>query len=292
MRLSVETYDLVQKFGNEKAFRLLKNAGFAVVDYSLYWDSEGWLMQDDYREKAIYIRNLLDEIGLVCSQTHAPFHSTGGGKKKGIAYGETFDESNPEYLETVRALEVSAILGAEHSVVHTLNTPLDVDVTEYNLPFFRSLVPYAEKFGIKIAIENLFRYNAERKYITRIGTAEEMNTLLAALNSDWFVLLVDTGHANLVGIPPQDLIRSLTPGALRGLHIQDTDSTSDRHQLPFMGKICWDEVIQALKDTGYQGDLTFEINKILEPIPNELAEAALAYSMAVGRHLLDKFNKA
>ena len=44
MRLSVETYDLVQKFGNEKAFKLLKNAGFEVVDYSLYWDSEGWLM--------------------------------------------------------------------------------------------------------------------------------------------------------------------------------------------------------------------------------------------------------
>lgn len=291
MRLSVETYDLVQKFGYEKTFKLLKNAGFGVVDYSLYWDSEGWLMQDDYLEKAIAIRKSLDENGLICSQTHAPFHSAAGNKKKGIAYGEAFDESNPEYLETVRALEVSAILGAEHSVVHTLNTPLDVDLMVYNLPFFQSLLPYAEKFGIKIAIENLFRFNAEKKYVPRIGTAEEMNALLAALDSPWFVLLVDTGHANLVGIPPQDLIRGLTPGALHGLHIQDTDKTSDRHQLPFMGKICWDEVMKALKDTGYKGDLTFEINKILDPIPAELAEAALAYAVAVGNHLIKRFNE-
>lgn len=291
MRLSVETYDLVVKFGYKKTFEMLKNAGFGVVDYSLYWDDEGWLMKDDYKEQAVAIRKALDEAGLVCSQTHAPFHSTGGGKKKGIAYGEAFDESNPEYLETVRALDVSAILGAEHSVVHTLNTPLDVDLMEYNLPFFRSLLPYAEKFGIKIAIENLFRFNAEKKYITRIGTAQEMNALLAALDSDRFVLLVDTGHAKLVGIEPQDLIRELTPGALRGLHIQDTDKTSDRHQLPFMGKISWDAVMKALKDAGYTGDLTFEINKILDPIPGELAEAALAYAYAVGQYLIKRFNE-
>lgn len=291
MRLSIESYHLVEKFGCEKAFRMLKSAGFEAVDYSLYWDLEGWLMQDDYREKALAIRKALDETGLVCSQTHAPFHSMGQVVKKGIVYGETFDESNPAFLETVRAIEVSAILGAEHTVVHNLNTPSDVDLMEYNLPFFRSLLPYAEKFDIKIALENLFRRDANKKFEARLGTAEDMNTLLQKLDSDRFVLLVDTGHARLVNIPPQDLIRGLTPGALRGLHVQDNDQFGDRHQLPFMGDIHWEEVLKALKDVGYQGDLTFEIPKILGPLPDELAEAAITYAAAVGKYLLRRFHE-
>lgn len=291
MRLSVESYHLVEKFGCKKAFQMLKNAGFDAVDFSLYWDMEGWLMQDDYREKAFAIRKALEETGLVCNQTHAPFNSIGMVKKKGIVYGETFDENNPEYLETVRAIEVSAILGAAHTVVHNLNTPFDVDLVEYNLPFFKSLQPYAEKFDTKIAIENLFRRDANNNYEQRIGTAEGMNRLLKSLNSDRFALLVDTGHAILDGLTPQDLIRGLTPGALCGLHVQDTDNTGDRHQLPFMGVIDWDEVLKALKDVGYTGDLTFELPKILAPLPDELVESALAYAAAVGKYLIKRFHE-
>lgn len=291
MRLSVESYHLEQKFGYKKAFEMLKKAGFEAVDYSLYWDLEGWLMEDGYRERAVAIRKALDETGLVCSQTHSPFNSLGQVKKKGIVYGEAFDESNPCYVETIRAMEVSAILGAPHTVIHNLNTPADVDLIEYNLPFFKSLQPYAEKFGIKIAIENLFRGIGGGKFEPRIGTAESMNELLQKLNSEWFVLLVDTGHAVLGGLNPQDLIRGLTPGSVQGLHVQDTDTTSDRHQLPFMGTIHWEEVMKALKDIGYKGDLTFELPKILAPLPDELAEAAVAYAAAVGKYLIKRFEE-
>jgi len=166
-----------------------------------------------------------------------------------------------------------------------------VDIAAYNLPFFKTLQPYAEKFHTKIAIENLFRRDAEGNFVQRIGTAEGMNTLLEKLDSDRFVLLVDTGHAILGGLTPQALIRGLTPGALRGLHIQDTDSTGDRHQLPFMGVINWEEVLKALKDTGYKGDLTFELPKILAPLPDALVENALAYAAAVGKYLIKRFHE-
>lgn len=291
MRLSVETYHLEQKFGYEKAFQMLKKAGFEAVDYSLYWDMEGWLMQDSYRERAIAIRRALDEAGLVCSQTHSPFNSLGMVQKKGIVYGEAFDESNPCFTETVRAFEVSAILGAEHTVVHNLNAPEEVDLVEYNLPFFKSLEPYARKFGVQVAIENLFRKNAGGQYESRIGDPDTMNRLFSRLASEQFVLLVDTGHSRLVNIPPQDMLRGLTSGAVRGLHIQDNDQFGDRHQLPFMGDIDWEAVLQALRDIDYQGDLTFEIPKILAPLPDELAEAAVAYAAAVGKYLIKRFNE-
>jgi len=291
MRLSVESYHLVQKFGHKKAFQMLKKAGFEAVDYSLYWDTEGWLMKDDYRQQALAIRELLDETGLVCSQTHAPFNSLGIIKKKGIVYGEAFDESNPAYLETVRALEVSAILGAEHAVVHNLNVPENEDIMGYNYWFYKSLEYYAEKYHIKIAIENLFRRNAAGEFEPRLGDAAAMNQLLRRLDSDRFVLLVDTGHAHLVGIDPQELIRALTPGSLCGLHIQDLDRTGDRHQLPFMGGIQWDGVMKALQDVGYRGDLTFELPKLLGPIPEELAEPLLAYAVCVGKYLIKRFEE-
>ena len=290
MRLSVETYHLALKFGYEKAFKMLKEAGFDAVDFSLYWENEGWLMKDDYREKAIAIRKLLDEAGLVCTQSHAPFHSVAAGKKKGVVYGEAFDESNPEFLETVRAMEVAAIMGAEHTVIHNLNAPFGIDLMEYNIPFFKSLLPYAEKFGINIAIENLFRRDQDAQYVPRLGSAADMNELIRRLDSDRFVLLVDVGHAKLVNIEPQDLIRELTPGALRGLHIQDTDGRGDRHILPYMGSIRWNQVMEALKKTGYRGDLTFEIPTTLNNTPCELMEATLAYAVSVGKHLISIFN--
>ena len=289
MKLSIESYHLVEKFGYRKAFSLIKAAGFEAVDFSLYYDATHWLLQDDYRERALDIRKALDETGLVCTQTHAPFHSA---IAKGLAYGSQWNEDCPEYLETIRAIEVTAILGAPHTVIHNIKVPEGVDLMEYNLAFYQSFLPYLKKFDTQLAIENMQSKDAETgTFQERIGTAQRMNTLFDRLNSDRYVLLVDTGHAILGGTTPEALIRGLTPGSLRGLHVQDTDATADRHQLPFMGTINWEEVLQALKDTGYKGDLTFEIPKILGPLPDALVESCLAYAATVGKYLIKRFRE-
>ena len=288
MLLATHTYTLVNKFGYEKAFAMIKNAGFDAVDYSLFYDPNRWLLQDDYLEKARAIRKAMDAAGLVCRQTHSPFE--GAKIYRGLEYGDPWTEDCPEYLETIRGLEVSAILGANHTVVHNLETPEGVDIMEYNYQFYKSLQPYAEKFDIKIAIENIFSKDLEKKiFPERIGSAENMNALYKRLNSDRFVLLVDTGHARIANIQPQDLIRELTPGALQGLHIQDTDTTWDRHLPPYASIINWEAVMQALKDTGYQGDFTYEL--AAGSVPDQLAESFLAYTAAIGRYLIKRFNE-
>jgi len=40
MRLSVETYVLHKRYGDERAAEMLKKAGFDSIDYSFYWLAE------------------------------------------------------------------------------------------------------------------------------------------------------------------------------------------------------------------------------------------------------------
>ena len=40
MKISIESYGLVERFGEYKAVDLAKEAGFDAIDYSFYWGNE------------------------------------------------------------------------------------------------------------------------------------------------------------------------------------------------------------------------------------------------------------
>ena len=92
MKLSIESYTLMQKLGDFKGLEAIKKAGFDCVDMSYYWQNENSpLLGDGYKEYAFLLRSHLDELGLACNQAHAPFE---------VKYGETFDFSNPRSSST------------------------------------------------------------------------------------------------------------------------------------------------------------------------------------------------
>ena len=77
MKLTIDTGTLCKKFGEDKAFEMIKNAGFDGVDYSMCGLSEEYNMLDDnYKENAQKTKALLDKYNLVCEQAHAPFSFT------------------------------------------------------------------------------------------------------------------------------------------------------------------------------------------------------------------------
>ena len=90
--------------------------------------------------------------GITCNQSHAPFK---------LKYDDGLTIENEKYLKLVRSIECAAIAGAESIVVHRVLVPDGVDVFDYNRKYYLSLLPYAEKFGIKIAVENLFTRDSE-----------------------------------------------------------------------------------------------------------------------------------
>ena len=285
MKLSVESYTLMQKLGAYEGLKAIKQAGFDCVDMSYYWqEDDAPLVGEGYREYAHQLRGYLDELGLTCNQAHAPL---------GFKYHWEFNESTPRYRSIVRAIESASILGAKTIVLHSLvlkeNSRIIVDRAR-NFDFFKSLQPVCEKFDIRIAVENLFAFDEKRGcYRGRLGTPEELCSFVRELGSPYFVACVDVGHAAMTGTDPELFLAGMDATILQALHIQDGNYREDCHTVPFLGDFPWAEIMHALKEIGYGGDLTFEIVKYLRNIPNELLPDALRFAERVGRHLIAIF---
>lgn len=284
MKLSIETCVLHKRYGDEKTIQMLKKAGFDSIDYSFYWlPQSDEVLGEDYIAYAHKVRAMLDENEMTCNQAHAPFD---------LGYGKSFDVSEPEYAKIVRAMESAAIMGAECIIVHALEVPASVDIFAYNLAYYQSLKPYCEKFGIRVAVENLFRGDYKSKCMRgTLFTPEHLNQMIKELDSPYFVVCVDLGHAALTGYEPQDLIKRFDNQTLKALHVQDTDYIDDMHTLPYAGKLNWDGITGALKEIGYNADLTFEIFHYLGRIDDEMMEDTLAFAARTGRHLIQKIKK-
>ena len=196
------------------------------------------------------------------------------------------DLSEPSYLALVRSIELAARLGAESIVVHSVLTPAGVDLTEYNLVYFRSLIPYCEKYGIHIAFENIFDYDPTHRCLGRFATPELMNRFLDTLNHPGLTACVDVGHAAIGGTEPETLIRGISAARLTALHIQDTDYLDDRHLPPFLGLQHWDAICDALREIGYAGDLTIDAPSYTKDFPDALMPDAMRFALEAGRHLL------
>jgi sugar phosphate isomerase/epimerase len=286
MQLSIETYALRRRFGDFEAARLISEAGFDAMDYSAYWYENSPLARDDYRDYALRLRAHIDALGLVCNQSHAPF---------AMKYGQAFDLSCTEFLEVVRAMEVASILGAKQIIIHSIAMPAelkeDTEATHaYAMAYYRSLLPYAEAFGIRIAVENLFIRHKERFiYSKRLNTPETLSRAVRELDSPWVTACLDMGHAAMVGYEPEDFIRGMDHGLLGAVHIQDGDYIEDRHTVPYVGQYHWEEIMKALAETGYTGELTFEVYKFYQNLPDEAIPHALKMAEIVGRRLIGMF---
>lgn len=64
------------------------------------------------------------------------------------------------------------------------------------------------------------------------------------------------------------MIHSLGSRRLQALHIHDNCFDKDIHTLPFLGKIPFPDVMKALHNIDYKGDLTFEADNFIKNLPN------------------------
>lgn len=285
MLLSMETFTLVRRFGDKKAIDMAKAAGFDAVDYSFYWESRTtpWAMRGEgYADYARSIRDYLDQQGMKCNQAHAHYK---------MGYGMAFSLEEPCFLDIVRSMECAAILGAKAIVVHPLHTPADVDSFAYNLSYYRALEPYCRRFGIRIAVENLYWEDTKFRLNRSLpgSTPEEHSRFVKQLDPQCFCACVDVGHASLCGYEPEDYLARMEQGLVQVIHLHDTDYLTDKHTLPFTEKLHWPKIMETLRSTGYEGDLTLEAITYLERFPKELLTDALALEGKVGRYLLGLF---
>ena len=287
MKLSMTNAGLDTRFGFKESLKMLKDAGFDAVDYNLSAREEPHQLGENYIEQAKEIRAYMDEIGLECAQTHGPFP---------VMYNKPLDDTYSQFVKIVRAIEFSAIIGAPMIVIHSIEMPKPffADMFDCNYKFYKTFEPYAKKFGIKIAIENLYIEDEKRHHYHapgRFSTPDIMDKLLSALNSEVFCVCLDTGHSALCGIEPWMFVDNLEhKSAIEALHIHDVDYASDTHTVPFnivrgIKGIEWDKTMHSLYESGYSGYLNFESNAFHLVYPNELIPDALRFTVSVGKYL-------
>ena len=283
MILSTQTERLSGRVGDIEAIRILAQAGFDAIDFSMFYMQEDQcpLNQDDYKEYMLRLKEEAEKQSVFFNQAHAPFPSA--------AYG------NEEYNEKVwkrivRSLECASILNVKQIVVHPISCPEGVDQFNYNMEFYNRLLPYCKKFNIKDAIENMWGYGNRRKCIipNGISTGSELVRYYDALDPEWFVVCLDLGHCGLIGEEAYKAIRTLGKNRLKALHVHDNNYCDDTHTLPYMGLLDWDGILKALADIAYEGEFTFEADNFLNRIPDDFLPAASRFMCETGRYLIKK----
>ncbi len=299
MILSTQTHVTARDLGLEGAIKAFSEEGFDAFDLSLFDTSanpDSFFHSPDYKRIITDLRRFADGIGLPCNQAHAPFSYS--------------FKQNPNILEerimpdVTRALEIAGMMGAKIVVVHPLHDSAQVpgidfdyfahadEIKEINMKFYRALLPYAKEYGVKIALENMWRRHSKRGciYDSACSRAKEFADWYDTLDDDNFVCLLDIGHSGLVGEEPWDAIRILGHDRLKGVHLHDNDYKADQHTLPGLGIIDWEQVMKALSDIDYDGELTYEADSFFAKMPLAMRSDARRFMVQMGRYLISRFD--
>lgn len=285
MKLSTAIGTFERAFGMKGAIDLLADAGFDALDFTAYYEE----YSTDAYSKEYYtdIRKYAEDKGLYFNQAHGPDGSSFANPER----------NQKRYEEVIATMKHASYLGVKTIIIHPCQhmnyykKGNPEKLFEYNMNFYRSLIPYCEEFGIKVALENMWQYPGMISHST-CSRPEEFIQYVDELNSEWLVACLDIGHSVVCREQPDAFIRKLGGKRLQNLHIHDVDGTNDSHTLPYFGITDWDSVMEALAEVNYTGELTYEAGGFLKEKPLELYPQYAKLMEQTGRYLIQKFENA
>lgn len=269
MKLGISCRGIVNKFGYERGFALCRESGFDTVDLGLGVYGKRDCPPDIYSASAdefeAYfsgIKALADKAGIEIASTH------------GRVLTYTNEEAQCEYIRWVseRDLAATRILGAPNCVIHPIIMSYWPDrftdrdfLFEINTGMYRDLLPFAEKNGVRIAMETMGKtVIGGEKYISFFARPEDIQKQLAILDTPHATVCVDTGHTNEAyyhgAVSAGEMIRAMGSNVTM-LHLHDNNGTVDLHIPPLCDKrggVDWEDVFAALDEIGYTGSYNFE----------------------------------
>ena len=283
-----ETISCAVKFGEKKAIELLAKAGFDAIDYSMSGmkQYDCVLASDEYKPFVLDLCETARRNNVYFNQGHA------------LTY---IPHDDPEIAHkllverNIRAIEIAGLMCIKTWIVHPIGTGIhtgnEAQVFENNMKYYKTLLPYAEEWGVKICCENMWCGDKKRR-VTRgsiCSNPYEHVHYVDEINHELFAACIDVGHCSLSGREAQDCIRVLGGKRLQALHIHDNDYLDDMHTLPGLSEMNWDEITKALAEIDYQGDFTFETNHFFDSLLTvEETEVGLKLAELIGRKLIRK----
>jgi len=274
MRIGIQSGATTLEIGHKETYAHYREAGFEVIDMNINDEAnqQGLSIGDYALANCIFERPMseilahfepeLAEIhrnGLAIGQAHAPFP----------AYVDT----NPESLDHMIAMYHNCIrfchvVGIPYLVIHGVcSHALSGDQLDaLNDKLYYSLIPTLLEGNTVVCLENLFNAARDENGTIRFWPAHCSDPAAACafidrLNADagreCFGLCLDTGHLNLLDLDIPSYIQALSH-RIKVLHLHDNKKNGDHHLAPYTGTINWKALLEALKEVGYQGDLSFE----------------------------------
>ena len=277
MNISVTSGDLIKDFGIEEAYRMIGEAGFTAVDWSL----DRLLSIRSEAANAPELKNLcilerplpqilehfapelreMQKNGLHVGQIHAPFPYYVQGRE------DIVDYSIGLYLRTI---ELADAIGCPYVVIHghtpSAGTTESCDDPAYidtlNERMFTSLIDTVKNTNVIVCMENLYRSGSAASYYEGHASdphlaAAQIDALNAMAGKECFGLCMDTGHLNMLGKRFYTYVPVLGH-RIKCLHIHDNPGIADSHLAPYSGTVLWKEFTEELKKIGYRGNLNFE----------------------------------
>lgn len=292
MILSANTGVIGKRFGDDKAVEILAKAGFDAVDLTLcesMWDNDSVYLTDGYKREVERLAETAKQNGVFFNQAHAYFPTSFADEER----------TRIAYERVVRGIEIASMLGAKIIVVHPNQHLYYPDgnnpevLKEMNFKFYKSLLPYCEKFGIKIATENMWQNNKVNKVITdsTCSRGPEFCEYVDMIDSEWMTACLDLGHCGLVGQLPENMIRALGHDRLGALHVHDNNGREDNHvepMAPFVSTVNWEEVCKALAEIDYKGDFTFEAERTFMNTNEQTVDSTARRLHDIGRYLISR----
>ena len=237
----------------EECIKICAEAGYRVIDYSPnIWDDSKW--EGDVDDAM----NAAAKYGVTITQSHAPYNF----------YSGTSRERFMQLLD--RSAEAAVRMGIRDLVFHAdeyhppkgeLFNSDDALIQIYDI-----LSPSIEKCakgGVRATLETVFEdhFGVARDQRSHFcGDISELIAIIDKFNDPMVGCCWDFGHAKIcVGNDSHtDAIRRMGKRIIC-THVHDNYYGKDLHVPPFMGDANWEQLMPALREAGYTGDLTFEL---------------------------------
>ena len=265
----------------KESLSLIKNADFCAVEVDLSRGIGAAALDSDFwEEKIAEIKDAAECAGLSIVSAHAP-----RDPRLYIPEVQPTAEERAKFdVLLCRSAKAAHILGAEILVVHPvddlINGEYDSEVNlETNKKYLAGVVREAEKYGIKIAVENVY-YSSQYRLRRRFGeSAEEVITLADAIGAG---VCWNCGHAHPVTM---DQARAITKIGSRMtlMHLSDSRGHTDAGLPPMIGggNIKWEAIMPAVAKLGFEGYAVLTADQYLYNIPKDLQADFAAYARTV-----------
>lgn len=242
----------------------VKEAGFDGVDFCF----NGKLFEDGKDEEIVdTIKQNIENAGLFCAQVHLPWYDI-------FASSELYDDVIEKNIKM--ALKHMKTLGAKWGAFHPLSSSnFSYDrkrALKDNIEKIKGYLEVAEKYDVGIAVENLPVFPDCPQYKFFTSKVEDHIELIEKLDSEHIGVCWDFGHANL-NMEDNDKAGTFSKicDKVKILHVNDNHGMEDRHLCPGIGSVNWQEQLNILFGSGFEGVFSLECN--IKPDNEDIAIA-------------------